>query len=77
MIKMQFMTTVRLTANLIVDIPNANISATVEKISDSMGRDKTKDFYKFCDDKQLSLSSQDGINQAIVEFAKSQDISLP
>lgn len=71
------MANVILSVELIVDIPNAKVSATVQKISDSMGQDRTEDFRKFCGEKSLPLSSQGDIEQAVVEFAKARQTSLP
>ncbi len=71
------MATVALTVDLTVDIPNAKVSATVQKITDSMGQDRTEDFRKFCSDQNLPLSSQSDIEQAVVEFAKARQTSLP
>jgi hypothetical protein len=77
MTKEQFMATVAITVDLTVDIPNAKVSATVQRICDSMGQDRTEDFRKFCSDKNLFLSSQGDIEQAVVEFAKARQTSLP
>lgn len=71
------MATVALTIDLTVDIPNTKVSATVQKVSDSMGTDRTADFLNFCSTSNLPLSSQGEIEHAVVEFAKARQTSLP
>jgi hypothetical protein len=71
------MATVALTIDVTVDIPNARISATVQKVSDSMGADRTADFNRFCSSNSLPLTTQSEIEHAVVEFAKAYQSSLP
>ncbi len=71
------MATVVLNVNLTVDIPSDEISATVQKVSDSMGHDRTTDFKSFCSSNSLPLTSQGEIEHAILEYAKANQVSLP
>lgn len=71
------MTNVVLSVELIVDLPNTTVSATVRKISDSSGADRTKEFTDFALQNNLSLSTQVDIEKAVIEFAKARQASLP
>lgn len=71
------MATVALTVDLTVDIPNDEVSATVQKVSDSMGNDRTTDFRSFCSSNNLPLTTQGEIEHAIVQFTKANQNSLP
>jgi len=71
------MATIAFTVDLIVDIPNGEVSATVQRVSDSMGNDRTTDFRGFCSSNNLPLTMQGEIERAVVEFATAHQSSLP
>lgn len=71
------MTTVALSVDLIVDIPNAKVSTRVQKISDSQGADRTSEFLMFCKAQNLALTTQADAEHAVIAFVKENKATLP
>lgn len=71
------MTTVALSVDLIVDIPNMKVSTRVQRVSDSQGSDRTSDFLMFCNAKSLPIATQAEVEHAITAFVKAHEGTLP
>lgn len=62
---------------MVVDIPNSSVTASVQKVTDSMGEDRTTDFRNFASNGQLPLSSQSEIEAVVLEYVKQNEALLP
>lgn len=71
------MATVTLSVDLVVDIPQAEVSTRVHKVCDSLGSDRTADFTAFCKARKLPLATQTDVERAVLEFARVNQSSLP
>jgi hypothetical protein len=71
------MAQIALQVEMVVDIPNSSITASVQKVTDSMGQDRTTDFINFATSRKLSITSQSEIENAVLEYVKHNATSLP
>jgi uncharacterized protein YbbK (DUF523 family) len=71
------MAQVSLQVEMIVDIPNSSIAAVVQKVTDSIGNDRTADFRSFASSKKLPIATHSEIELAILEYVKQNQASLP
>ena len=73
----ELMPKIALQVEMIVDIPRSSITASVQKVTDSAGQDRTADFKSFTSTNQLPISTQSEIEEAALEYAKQKEASLP
>ena len=71
------MATISLQVEIIVGTSNSSIKASIQKVTDSAGQDKTENFKTFASDKKLPISTQSEIEAAAVEYVKQDEASLP
>lgn len=71
------MTQISLQVEMRVDIQNSSITAVIQKVTDSIGGDRTADFSNFASKHQLPISTQSEIEAAVLEYAKRNQASLP
>jgi hypothetical protein len=71
------MTTVALSVDLIVDIPNSTPTTRVHRVSDSQGADRTAEFLTFCTSQNHSLARQGDVEEALTDFVITHAARLP
>jgi len=58
------------TINYVVDVPKSEITARVVSVADTDGENITKDFSRFCEERQLPLTSEEEIETAAYEYGR-------
>ena len=69
------MAQIALQVEMIVDIPNSSITASIQKVTDSVGQDRTVAFKAFTLSRQLPISKQSEIEAALLEYVKQNEAS--
>ena len=71
------MSTVAVAVDLVINTKSGKASVQIQRVTDSVGQDRTAEFNSFCSSQRLPSSSQSEIEVAAVEFAKARPASLP
>ena len=71
------MTSITISVDFIVDIPNSTPSTRVQRVSDSQGTDRTAEFLKFCESHNHPLAKQVDVESALNAFVTTHAATLP
>jgi hypothetical protein len=71
------MTSIKITVDFIVEIPNSTPSTRVKRVIDSQGTDRTADFLKFCESHNHPLAKQIDVEFALNDFVTTHAATLP
>jgi hypothetical protein len=58
------------TINCVVDIPNSKVTAKVVSVVDAVDENITKSFFRFCQEKQLPLTSESEVEAAAYAYGR-------